>query len=550
MLKSLADNKWLRQLAVVVGYAMAYELIRPHSDAIWALTAGLRLSCLLLFPYRYWPAMVIGELIPLTHDNYSSLSQYGPAWVVVNSIPPILLAMPVVWWCRRELSMFPSKRLVKVDALLACIVLVSVIWTVVNVVALMSVVQPSTVASPYQFHKLQMVQLFLGKYAGILTLVPITLALKLQKPASWRVHAANWVKSRLALETTVLMLPTLAVLVWMNHRVSADAQQVVRMAMFLPVAWLTMKHGWRAAAVGTAAVMVCIFISMESRPDALDIAGAQAFITFSATCLFVLGARITAQNAAEEQERLDAKAAVKLAQQGLYLCEVRMRQTAQALEQVGGTLQLTHTRLLNRFKHMLPMVEGQTYYKQAAATQNQVYRLAESMHPTAWRERGLPAALRETIARTLDEEGLAYRFELKGRGLSQLSLGVHAAIYRLACEAVVYICEQQAWSSVSITLRGGFTNGQRWAVLRVEGVAASQDNINDAVYKKCESQQLASKLGANGLGINAMRDHVRLYDGELHVRTAQDKLQITALMQDANRKLRESLEATPAVYIR
>jgi glucose-6-phosphate-specific signal transduction histidine kinase len=336
----------------------------------------------------------------------------------------------------------------------------------------------------------------------------------------------------------------------MSHRSSADAQQVIRMAMFLPVAWLTMKHGWRAAAIGMTVVLTCIFLNMESRPDALDIAGAQAFITFSATCLFVLGARISAQNAAEEQERLDAKAAVKLAQQGLYLCEIRMRQTAQALEQVGGTLQLTHTRLLNRFKHMLPMMEGQTYYQQAATTQNQVYRLAESMHPNAWRERGLPAALRETIARTLDEEGIAYRFELKGRGLSQLSLGVHAAIYRLACEAVVYICEQQAWSAISITLRGGLTNGQRWAVLRVEGLA-SRDDINDPVYKKHESQQLASKLGANGLGISAMRDHVRLYDGELHVEASAQMLRITALMQDADIKnLRESPMATPAVCIR
>ncbi|HTV86022.1 MAG TPA: MASE1 domain-containing protein [Dyella sp.] len=549
MLKSLAENIWLRQLAVIVGYAMAYLLIRPYSDAIWAVSAGLRLSFLLLFPYRYWPAAVLGELIPLMRDNLACLDQLGIAWVVINSVPPILLAMPIVWWCRRELSLFPSKRLVKVNALLACIVLVSVLWTAVNVAGLMAVVQPSNVPHPYQFHKLQIVQLFLGKYAGILTLVPVALALKLRKAATWRAHLADWARSQLALETAVLLLPTLAVLAWMGRGASTDAQQVIRMAMFLPVAWLTMKHGWRAAAIGTAAVMTCIFIRMESRPDALDIAGAQAFITFSATCLFVLGARITAQNAADEQERLDAKAAVKLAQQGLYLCEIRMRQTAQALEQVGGTLQLTHTRLLNRFKHMLPMMEGQTYYQQAAATQSQVYRLAESMHPNAWRERGLPAALRETIARTLDEEGIAYRFDLKGRGLSQLSLGVHAAIYRLACEAVVYISEQQTWSAISITLRGGLSNGQRWAVLRVEGLA-SRGDINDPVYKKHESQQLASKLGANGLGISAMRDHVRLYDGELHVRTSPDKLQITALMQDANRKPRESPMAPPAVCIR
>jgi two-component system, NarL family, sensor histidine kinase FusK len=160
----------------------------------------------------------------------------------------------------------------------------------------------------------------------------------------------------------------------------------------------------------------------------------------------------------------------------------------------------------------------------------------------------LPGALRETIARTLDEAGVAYRFELKGRGLSQLSPGVHSAIYRLACESVVHLCEQQTSSTIAISLRGGLTNGQRWAVLRVEGLA-NQIDINDPVYKKYESQQLAMKLGANGLSINAMRDHVRLYDGELHVRMLKDKFQITALIHDANQQMRESQNASPALAL-
>ncbi len=547
MLKSITENKWLRQIAVVVGYAIAYKLLRPYSGGIWTVTAGLRLSCMLLFPYRYWPALILGEAVPLAYNNYQCLNQFGLAWVIASSIPPMLIAAPIVWWCRRKLSLFPSKRLIRVKALLICIVLVSSAWTI----SIFGEAATAISQVPFHIHKLDVVYNFLGKYVGILTIVPLALAYKLQKPAAWTTRLNQWTKSRLTLDTVLLLLPTLAVLIWMNHSASSiDAHQVIRMAMFLPVAWLTSRHGWRAAALGTAMVMTCIFLSLESRPDP-NLIEIQAFIAFAATCLFALGARITAQNAAEEQERLDAKAAVKLAQQGLYTCEVRMRQTAQALEQIGGALQLTQTRLLNRFKHMLPMTEGQTYYKQVAATQGQVYRLAESMHPMAWRERGLPAALRETIARTLDETGLAYRFELKGRGLSQLSPSVHAAIYRLACEAVVYICEQQAWSTIAISLRGGFTNGQRWAALRVEGFANRVD-INDPVYKKCESQQLASKLGTNGFGIGAMRDHVRLYDGELHVRTQQDKIQITSLMHDANRPLRESLPASPAreLYIR
>ncbi|WP_233842896.1 MASE1 domain-containing protein [Dyella sp. 2HG41-7] len=552
MLTSIANNKWLRQLAVFVAYTAAYLLLRPYSNGIWAITGGLRLSALVLLPYRYWPALILADTGPLIYDNIPCLPQYGLTWTICNSIPPILFAMPVVWWCRYKLAMFPSKRLVRANALLLCVALVSLVWTITTVAVLATVSPPSAAAHPYHIHKLEVVQVFLGKYAGILTVLPVVLVLKLQKSAPLRQRMLGWVRSQLTMESLVLLLPTLAVLFWVNHRASPDAQQVIRMAMFLPVAWLTVKHGWRAAAIGIAAVLSAIFMDLESRVGALDVLGTQAFVGFSATCLFALGARIAVQNAAEEQERLDAHTAVKLAQQGLYLCELRMRQAAQTLEQIGGTLQLTQARLLNRFKHMLPPIEGQTYYKQMASTQHQVHQLVESMHPIAWRERGLPAAMRETIGRSLDEANIAYRFDLKGRGLSQLSPGVHAAIYRLACEAAVHVFAQQACTTMTMTLRGGFTHGQRWAVLRICG---SWDDAHAAplVHTKQESQHLAAKLGANGLGLVAMRDFVRLYNGDLHSATENNQLRITALVHDVSQRAQGAFDKSPEpreLYIR
>ncbi|RUL66068.1 hypothetical protein EKH79_05065 [Dyella dinghuensis] len=548
MIKSIAENRWVRQIAVALGYALVYTVLRPYSGGVWTVTAGLRLSCLLLFPPRYWPALIVGECAAIIPFYYPMAERFGTLWVIVSSIPPMLVAAPIVWWSTRKLGMFPSKRTVKLKALLICITTLSLIWVAMGYASGLTAIASARALHHYQW--IEIPYAVLGKYVGILTIVPLALAFKLRKPLPWRAQWDEWTKSRLTLDTAMLLLPTLAVLVWMYRDVSVDIRQVIQMAMFLPVAWLTSKHGWRAAAIGTTVVMFCIFIGNAADPN-LGLVETQAFIAFASTSLFALGVRISAQNAREEQEQLDAQAAVKLAQQGLYACEVRMRQTAQALEQIGGTLQLTQTRLLNRFKHMLPLAEGQTYFKQVATTQNQVYRLAESMHPIAWRERGLPAALGETIARSLDESGIAYRFQLKGRGLSQLSSSVHAAIYRFACEAVVYICEQQEWSSVAITLRGGLTNGQQWATLRVEGSTHPSD-INDPLYTKCDSRQVALKLGTNGMGIEAMRDHVRLYDGGLHVRRMQGNIQITALMHDAYESLREATTGAPAreLYIR
>jgi glucose-6-phosphate-specific signal transduction histidine kinase len=553
MLNSFTENKWLRQVAVFVVYGIAYTVLRPYSVGIWHIISGLRLSCLLLLPYRYWPTLALAELGPSVYYALPEQAPFGLAWEIGNSIPSVLYAMPIVAWCKRRLGLFPSRHLIRAKALLVCIALSAMIWTAIPVLLLLTVVQPPGTPHPYEFQSIQAVQLFLGRYAGILTILPIALALKLQRTQNWRDRLTSWTGNPLLQESLVLLLPALAVLYWLNLHAPADIKPVIRMTMLLPAAWLTMKHGWRASALGTMATIICIFSNMESRIGDLDVIGAQAFIAFSVTCLLALGVRVSMQNAMEEQERIDAKAAVKLAQQGLYLCELRMRHASQTLEKVAGSLQLTQTRLLNRFKHMIPPTEGQSYYKQMASTQSQVYQLVESMHPTAWRERGLPAALRETIGRALDEAGAAYRFELKGRGLSQLSPSVHAAIYRLACEAVVYVFAQHAWSTITISLRGGLTHGQRWAVLRVEGKTHGPATALP-MQKKPESQSLAAKLGANSLSAMAMRDYARLYNGELHTFTDANAFRITALLHDVSVRMQEPRAAAPAaspeLYIR
>jgi signal transduction histidine kinase len=183
-------------------------------------------------------------------------------------------------------------------------------------------------------------------------------------------------------------------------------------------------------------------------------------------------------------------------------------------------------------RRIVPNIESHAFYKQAIATQNQVYRLAESMHPVAWRERGLPAALNETVARALDEAGIAYRCEINGRGFTRLAPAVLTATYRTACEAVVYVTSRLACTRVNLMLRGGETRGKRWVVLRVEGLL-EETGVASAVYHSEERKRLAAKLGANMLDVPEMRDHVSIFDGVLHLRMPEGQLRITALLHDA-----------------
>jgi glucose-6-phosphate-specific signal transduction histidine kinase len=540
-------KNWLVQdIAIGLTYFALYLLVRPFSHGIWAITAGLRLSALLLVPYRQWPALVIGDTAGLLFDSLPCLDKFGALWVTVDSISPLLLATPIVWWFRAKQGLFPSKRIVKVKPLLLCLAAVTCIWTVVSLATIWTADTPAPTLDTTL-----VLYAALGKLVGILTFVPIALCLKLRDTSvPWANQLKRIFSSHVAFDTLVVVLPTVLALFLLARHGQQESKQVIRIVMFVPVGWLTLKHGWRAASFGTAIVMMALFVNLAHSPTP-ELVQTQAFICFASVSLLVLGARTTGEKVVEERERMEAKEALKLAQQGLYLCEVRMRQTAYNLEQIAGTLQATHNGILRRFRHMISLTESQTFFRQASATNAQIYQLADSLHPLSWREKGLPSALRESIGRTLDEQGFVYQCSLEGTGLSKLSSGVHSAIYRFACEAAVYVCENFACSHVSLKIRGGLSNGQRWVVVRLEGKQLPS-SINDPVFKAVVTNQLASKLGTHGLGLDSMRAYAHMFDGGMHVKATPDSLRITALLHDVNNaKHEQPSEATAlAMYLR
>ncbi|QAU24448.1 hypothetical protein EO087_10990 [Dyella sp. M7H15-1] len=538
--KVLWKNEWLAQIGVTVGYALLYVVLHPYSTAHWPIVAGVRFVGLLLLPYRFWPAFLLGEALPNAYNAYACLDSQGLNWVLARAVPPSLLVMPVIWWCRTWMPPFPSKHLVDIRALIACVLLASVAGTAnSSIVYSLSIDQSHPISSD----PLIVAAFFMGPYLAILSVMPWAVMAKLDYRAGHVKEQVHQIlRSKLLLDIVAIFMPTLAVLAWLEFSGGNEIKQIAPMAMFIPLAWLTLKYGWRAVGMGAPLAIACVSLSYTSEPD-VRMYAPQAFLMLAVTGLFALGARISAQLMQEECERESMLNVQRIARQSLQLGEQRMRQTSQALEYLAGTLHITNGRLLEQMRRIVPNIESHAFYKQAMATQNQVYQLAESMHPVAWRERGLPAALNETIARALDEAGIAYRCEITGRGFTRLAPAVLTATYRTACEAVVYVSSRLACTRVKLVLRGGETNGKRWVVLRVEG-SLDETGVANAVYLSEERQRLASKLGASALDVVEMRDQVRIFDGVLHTRTPGNKLQVTALLHDAAREVRSSKPAS------
>jgi glucose-6-phosphate-specific signal transduction histidine kinase len=535
-------DEWLTHIGVAVGYALLYVAIHPLSTTHWPIHVGVRLACLLLFPYRFWPALLIGEAVPNFYEVYPCLDSLGLAWVIARSVPPFVVVMPIVWLCRTKMPPLPSKHLVDVKALIICTLLVSAGSMVYSSVAGLVGI-PSDGSNTFSLS--WVIAFFLGPYLAILSVTPWVLMATLDyRPRHLREQIRQILASKLTLDVVALLIPCFAVLEWLNIQGNEQVRQVAPMAMFIPLAWLTLKYGWRAAAIGGPLAIACISLPIPIEQDPAPQTFATAtFLVIGVTCLFALGARISAQLMREEHERDGALNVQRLARQSLQLGEQRMRQTSQALEYLAGTLHVTNNRLLEQMRRIVPNIESHAFYKQAIATQSQVYRLAESMHPVAWRERGLPAALNETIARALDEAGIAYRCEITGRGFTRLAPAVLTAAYRTACEAVVYVSSRLACTRVRLVLRGGETNGKRWVMLRVEG-ALEDTGVANAVYFTEERQRLAAKLGASALDIPEIRNQVQIFDGVLHVRVPKDRLQLTALLHDAEQEVQRPIQAS------
>lgn len=533
--EAIAPRAWGRHVAVCMAYAVSYTLLRDISVSHWNLPAGLRVACLLLLPYRYWPALLIGETIPVGYHAWHCMNDFGWRWSALAAMPPMLPLMGAVAWARRHARLLLGAHQINMPMLLG-VILTGAVWTAIgDVLVLMAVEVPAGVPLPPLDVQI-IFGYFLGNYLGALAIAPTAIAIYLwqtRKPANPR-DAELW-RSRLVKDTMIGVVTPLLVLMGLVFSSQGDSMQVFRIAMFLPVVWLTSRHGWQGAALGgtLASLTVTMTSSIVRDPGVIQ---AQALIAFAITTLLMLGSRIAHQTHAEQATQMDTLRGFQLAQQGLYLEELRMRQAADTLEHIGLTIRDNHNRLLDRLRHVLPSNEEHSYARQVALAQHEMHRLANALYPRGWRERGVPATLREgPFAQAIHMAGATYQCELSGRGLSQLAPDVHMALYRLACEVLVHVLSRGPMQDLQLQLRGGHTRGRRWVVMRLVGHRGAGTSPVDAGLDEEPWKQAMTLLGASGLGISSIRDRTHIYGGDVHLRDSGSNVSVTLLLHDSLR---------------
>ncbi|MFA6230452.1 MAG: MASE1 domain-containing protein [Rhodanobacter sp.] len=528
MRKGFRGETWLRYVAVALIFGLAVSLLRQVSISNWLVLGGLSVSALLLTNYKYWPSLILGEVGSLAHLSYVCADQLGIDWALCNLVPSLLIIAPIVYLARERWGLFDRARSVNIGTLLSCSLLAACVL-MLNSLAMVMITKLPPGYPPIDYTALA-ARWMLGNYLGILTITPLTIFLYQEIALSnWSEIRHKMAQSRLALETPCFLLPTLGFLVWIGLSASPETQtrQIAQIAMFLPVVWLAMRHGWHGAAIGGTAASVAILALMPHRYDSNTIQ-AEIVVAFVISTMLLMGARIATLDGRAESERADLQLALSLAQRNVQLGEMQLRMTSQTLEQIGLAVHSIYMMLTNRLRLPHTTADNRNYEVIALHAKDQLFGLADSLYPVAWQEKGLSSALREgQIPRALDRAGLRYWCDLRGP-LNHLSSGLQLSIYRLVCDAIAEACSKKNVSEIGMHLRCGEHYGRRWVVLRLV-FKARQSNLANVQWGQLLPQVMPA---GSGRGFLAIEDRAATFEGRARERALPDARRISVLLID------------------
>lgn len=261
---------WGQHVAIAAAYVGFYEICRHLSVTQWMLMSGLRLACMVLLPTRYWPALVLGEELPLLENALLWGHKFGVLWALLAAVPMALLWIPVLKPLRNRWPVYSTAGGFQMAAFLSANLLTAAIsaatTTVILVVSLRHMPGESSDIAAGDYFRAYL----LGAYLGGLTLTPTVVGLYERFRALGGQPLTVRAVGRSALLRDLLgwVLPSLAVLTWMALATSSETlRQVARLAMLVPVLGMTWRHSWHGTAMAGFAASAATALTSQAFLD-------------------------------------------------------------------------------------------------------------------------------------------------------------------------------------------------------------------------------------------------------------------------------------------
>lgn len=478
-----AELRWLLGIGIAAAYAVCFWVLRGYSQDQWYLPAGLRVAVLLLFPYRYWPYLIAGDIAACFHYRRELIPEHGASWVIVST----LTMMPAT-----ALVVYAHKRLIEAGRLYwyPSLTLLSAlsVWGVNS----MSAFFWARGIEPFQLENA--LRVMVGNYLGILVLTPVGILYRPGKVVA-RLSPDFWpnVIGALAAIAALFAIASL----WPN--LLPAHQHGLKMLMLIPAVALALLHGWHGVAVGVAMVDLALGLFTLQGPTIIGDYDQDVFLTqrgfaVSATLLFGFCALITHWRRAGHHDS-HREQAIAIARSSLAASERELQRRTQELTELGDSVRQSYSNAARSLRehghHEAAMAVQSDGAQRAREIRNQLTLL----YPVEIRLVGLYGALGSGMIADIWRRNGKVERSLRGDA-GALSFDLQLAAYRTVCD-LVSLLQQTGHPHLALRVRCG--RGGRWSYLAAVIATADRD---DAPFKPefamLETGYIASRVLAYG----------------------------------------------------
>ncbi|MFK2892753.1 hypothetical protein [Dyella flagellata] len=533
-----------RSALVTLAYGLIYAALREISLSDisylnWIPMAPLRFTCLLFVPTRYWPALIVGEAIPISYQNYPNLEQFGWPAMLSTGVPPMTYAAVIVHLTLKRLPNFEQLISKNMGSLLFCMLLVSLTVGLHNRLSysLLKHLAPGEQPVPLWLYGVRRI---IGNYLSVLTVTPVVLWLveetrRVAPPNPFQLGALANALQGIPRLTTAGLLLVITLLTFAGHYVGGAVHMLALCGIVAALVVAASRHGWQCAVLVGAAANLGVIVLMPSRDDPLTIL-AQCMIAGLTTCSLLLGARTTVSRGlahgirlAEHNARLaeqSAAAARGLARRELFATERVRLNYATELDGVFDDMHGRAIRMMHEAHSALPPARLDAYYQDFEALHQQHLRITNGLAPHG---RDLFDGEERPIVQALSQIGVQCKIfdpSFDSDPLD-LSMELHPALHRLKCETVAYLMKHAPSNVLSLHLAVRTRDGHRVAEATLASVGMP------ITLSKIAYQDLLTGLGVTYASERRMRNQAQLYGGDVQlVHTSPHQLRVVVCVAD------------------
>ncbi|MBN8502382.1 MAG: MASE1 domain-containing protein [Sphingomonadales bacterium] len=416
-------------IAFSVIYCAAYLVAWYHSLDQWFLPTGLRVAGLLLLPYRYWPFLFLGDAAGLLEIRVPKADRYGALWAYLSPflLAPLISIAPAILRTR-------LKRFYGDVAWLPLVIIAISFWSSLCKIAVNYALSGPTVPDLPET---------LGKYVvgdcfGILLVYPPILI--------WRGnHSDGFDRRKFIIDTSVLAGTMIVILLTtLPLKSNTPLKQLLLVAPMLPVALITLVHGWRGAAIGITSANLLIGVSLREiySPAAYDQHSFFTQINIAVFCisLLELGAMISKLYERARRLGIAESHAHALAQSSFLSSEQSLKDKLKYMAQMQMGFDEYRRKLIVHLRESGHYAAAMELNAEGVEQMAWFERQSAALYPLQLERQGLYAALHSHAFSELWAGDAEVMLLVKGQPKS-LSLDLQLSAYRCICNSFALLSE-------------------------------------------------------------------------------------------------------------